>query len=306
MSVPTEEDLSRASRAREAALLMRFLSGVLLGTPEMAELRDVLPAAVLANPPEPSPEYLHSYSHYAAALNCGERNIKRLVATGKPTIRGQPADFPPFDDRGKFLSWWQRHMGREPGPHVRAFVGAAATVEKPDAQAPPAEPPPVPPKDEEKKKDAAPPPLAYEDAGAGGFEASVRELRSTVAAAQNRLRRAMVAVPLDEGLVASCNKAVQQQMDLLRKSENDLFEFQQKRGELVPKSEIREDWRTLLSALRRMRERMEANVESALAKTSQFTREQLALVKTAVGEERAREDQLLRTSKFWRASPDHV
>lgn len=311
MSAPTEDDLSRAGRAREAALLLRFLAGVLLATQEMAELRGVLPAEVLANPPEPSPEYAHPYSYYAAELSCGERNIKRLVAVGKPSVRGQPADFPPFDEPGKFLAWWDRRMGKEPGPHVRAFAAMAPEV-PPAAETKTAEvaagspataPPAASSADGSPSPPALPPPaapLSFEFSGVGGFEESVRELRATVAAAQNRLRRAMSATPIDEGLVRSCTKAVQEQMDLLRKSENDLFAFQQKRGELVPRSEIREDWRTLLSALRRMRERMETNVESALAKSAAFTPDQVALVKSCVGAERAREDQLLRTSKFWR------
>lgn len=309
MSAPDANELERVARGREAVLLLKFLSGLLLATPEMAELRGVLPADVLANPPDPQPDYRHPYAYYAKALNCGERNIKRLVAAGRPAQRGAPPDFPPFDDKALFLSWWRRHMGRDPGAHVLAFVGAAA------ASAAPSDASPAGPDAAEKKPTADPkgapptptaPPMPFEFVGVGGFEGSVRELRSTVAAAQKRLRDAMMATPLNESLVASCNRTVREQLDLLRKSENDLFDFQQKRGELVPKSEIREDWRTLLSALRRMRERMENNIATALAVTTQFSPEQIALVKTAVGAERAREDQLLRTSKFWRRGSDNV
>ena len=192
-------------------------------------------------------------------------------------------------------------MRRDPSSRVLAFArpaaGALPAAESRDNVVTTTPSPPLPL--------TAKPETPFDFNGAGGFEESVRELRAMVAAAQRRQRAAMSATPLDESLVSSCTRTVEKQLDLLRKAENDLFEFQRKRGELVPLIDIREDWRTLLAALRQMRRRMAGNISDELAKSSAFTAEQLERVRAAVESERSREDQLLRGSKFWRR-PDDV
>lgn len=304
------EGEATVQHAREGELLRKWCSGRVLAPGEAAELARVLPPAVLADPPMPRAYYAHEYDHYAALLNCGVRNIKRYVALGR---EAKPeADFPPFDDPPKFLGWWERRMRRRPPADVLTFVRHGHTVGvvaagsipppvtpaasvpsaagRPTASTPPADPTKAP---------------GFEDAGAGGFEQSVRALRATVASSQKRLRDAMARDPLDEGLVASCSRAVREQLDLLRKAENDLFTMQRDRGELIPRTEVREDWRTLLAALRQMRRRMADNTVATLSRLGLFSPEQLAHVAHAVETERDREDQLLRGSVHWRRS-EHV
>jgi hypothetical protein len=300
MSAPSEQDFQRLRVDREVALLRKFLAGVVLPPEAMIDLAHVLPPEVLANPPEAQPGYLKPYAHYAGLLGVTERQVKRLVSTGRHAVGA--VDFPPFDEPEKFLAWWVRRMKTEPSPRVRAFAATGKKDPAPSSTAPGTATPGETGKTETPASTAP----RFNLAAAGGFAESVRELRMTVAAAQLRLRTVMTAEPLDESLVASCNRAVREQLDLLRKSENDLFEFQQRRGELVPRTEVREDWRTLLAAMRQMRRRMEANVEATLATTGLFSPDQLQAVRAAVAEERSREDQLLRGSKFWRANPDDV
>lgn len=296
MNAPSAEDLARLNAEREVALLRKFVSGKRLAPEEMAGLSHLLPPAVLASPPDPVAEYRHTYAHYAPLLGVDVRQIKRYVQKGyeaKPS-----ADFPPFDEPEHFVTWWRLHHRGEPAPGIVAFTATG----KKAAAATQSAPGPEPAAAAKASASAEPtaPPLRFDFTGAGGFEESVRELRITTAAAQARLRAAQQRDPLDEGLVKSCSGAVERQMDLLRKSENDLFEFQRRRGELVPRAEIREDWRTLLSALRQMRRRMADNIAADLLKSGKFAPEQIVLVKAAVETERAREDQLLRGSKFWR------
>lgn len=303
---------------RCAALLRRWTSGKKLTPPEMSEIQHLLPPGILANPPAASTSYRHAYDFYATALGCDVRNIKRYVQIGR-AISPEP-ELPPFDDPPAFLGWWQRRMKHAPNERVLAYARSAtppagsasatsdaarsATSTSATADAsrsttpvaasgatPPAGTPPAPP-------------LGFAFAGVGGFENSVIELRATTAAAQDRLRRAMNAIPHDESLVTSCTTAVSKQLELLRKAENDLFDMQQKRGELLPRTEVREDWRTLLAALRQMRERMADNIVAHLSTLAAFTPEALSHVRAAVLSERLREDQLLRGSVHWRQSPD--
>lgn len=317
--VPTSEQLVHIKRAREAALLRRWTSGRKLTPAEMSEIQHLLPPGLLANPPIPDPAYQHRYGHYATALDCDVRNIKRYVRIGREA-KPEP-DLPPFDDPPRFLDWWRKHMKHEPNERVLAYArvssagnGAASATPSPTgsasaipgATAAGGTPPPGAPQSGARsgKEEAEREVLGFTFGGVGGFEASVIELRATTKATQTRLRTAMTAVPLDEGLVATCTLAVSKQLDLLRKAENDLFEMQQKRGELIPRTEVREDWRVLLAAMRQMRERQAANVVAALSIGGAFTPEMLEQVRAAVNAERLREDQLLRGSMFWRQSPD--
>lgn len=282
----------------------------------MAEIQHLLPAGLLAHPPAASTSYRHSYDFYATALGCDVRNIKRYVRIGR-AVSPEP-ELPPLDDPPAFLGWWQRRMKHAPNERVLAYArtGAGSSSAVSDAvrsSSPSAAtaagaalsalplPAPTPPAS---ATSPSAPPLGFAFAGVGGFEASVIELRATTAAAQDRLRRAMNATPHDESLVTSCTSAVSKQLELLRKAENDLFDMQQKRGELLPRSEVREDWRTLLAAFRQMRERMADNIVGALSTRGTFTPESLDHVRTAVLAERLREDQLLRGSVHWRQSSD--
>jgi hypothetical protein len=152
----------------------------------MAELQHLLPPVVLANPPDARADYRHEYAHYAAQLGCDVRNIKLYVAVGRG-VKPDP-DLPPFDSPPDFLLWWRRRMSRPPSEKVLAFARSVAAP-GPSASATP--PPPLPPAAGAPPPPAEPKaaPLAFDLTGAGGFEASVRELRATVAAAQRRLRR---------------------------------------------------------------------------------------------------------------------
>jgi hypothetical protein len=305
VSAPTAEGLERIRADREAGLLRQFAYGRRLAMEEMSVLQHLLPVDILSNPPAPTVEYLHAYAHYASLLKCDVRQIKRYVQIGR---EAKPqADFPPLDRAGDFPSWWRRHHKGQPSPAILAFAATA----KPAA-------PPVPPAAASVPAAAAPSgatvpgadltaePIAFDLSGVGGFEASVRELRATAAAAQIRLRRAMGANPINEELVSSYSRAVEKQIDLLRKAENDLFDFQKQRGELVSRTEVREDWRTLIAGLRQMRRRMRGNVVDTLLKTGKFSPELVQLVGAAIEEERAREEKLLCGSVFWRRTPDHA
>lgn len=322
------ENQQHEERGRRcAAFLRRWTSGKKLTRTEMSEIQHLLPPGILATPPSASTSYRHRYDFYATALSCHVRNIKRYVQIGR-AISPEP-ELPPFDDPPAFLGWWQRRMKHAPNERVLAYARSVATApagssasaasdavrsstsSSDSAQSPPpsststvSAPASSPPLSTTPPMPPSAPPLGFAFAGVGGFEASVIELRATTAAAQDRLRRAMNATPHDESLVTSCTTAVSKQLELLRKAENDLFDMQQKRGELLPRSEVREDWRTLLAALRQMRERMADNVVASLSTLAAFTPEALVHVRTAVIAERLREDQLLRGSVHWRQSSD--
>lgn len=228
-------------------------------------------------------QYKRSIRDYAPFLGMDARNLTRYVTRGKKL-----GEIPPLDNPPAMLDWWSKHIKRQAPEGVLQYASRPPPFS--DNRAPDAAKKTVPP--------AAPVPFDFQ--GPGGFSESVRELRMTVAAGQARLRRAMQADILNEGLIASCQRGVREGMELLRKSENDLFDLQRKRSELLVRAEVIDDWRTLLAGLRQMRRRMGDNIGAILATNGGFTPEQIEMVRSAVAQEREREDQLLRGAKHWR------
>lgn len=289
------------------ALLRRFLVGEKLPSAERAPLESLLPASVLDAPPRPRADYRHELGHYSAAITCNVRTVKRWIAIGKSA---NPPALPPLDEPAKMLSWWERLQAagliKHRVPQVvidysrtsawmdttAAKRAAQEAAESAEASKLPSPPPPV------EKKQGSVKEYDFANITAGGLSESVQHLRVTLAATQLRLKNAMMASPVDEGLVSSLTRAVEKGVDLLRKAESDLFDIQKKRGDLVSIADVREDWATLLMSLRMMRDRMIDNICRELAGV--FTPDQVVGIRAAITREREREDKLLRGAKHWK------
>lgn len=128
-----------------------------------------------------------------------------------------------------------------------------------------------------------------------GLEAAVQTLRQNVEALSQMLARAMNNP--DDTNLAHYQRRFEEAFDQLRKAEGSLLALRKSRGELAPRTEFRSDLHTLMTGLRGMMRRRADNICSALADA--LTPEQLGLVRAAVVAEGERDEQLLRSSRYW-------
>jgi hypothetical protein len=213
----------------------------------------------------------------------------------------------PLDDPPAFLAWWARRMDNRPPATVRDWANRSPSVPASTVLA------------ASKNSSAGQGAAAGHPAGAGaerstrvaidmatlsghGLEAAVQTLRQNVEALSQLLAQALKDP--DDSQLAHYQKRFEDAFDQLRKAEGSLLTLRKARGELAPRSEFRADLHNLLTGLRGMMRRRADNVTAALAKVPGFTAEQLGLVRAAVSAEGALDEQLLRSSRFWRVGPD--
>lgn len=305
-AAPTLADLGRVKLSRQAALIRRWAGGSILSAEEMADVAHVLPPAVLADPPRPRPKYLHEYDYYAAQLGYHVRNIKHWVTLGCREARLPP----PLDDAEALVGWWERmralgHLKQQVPQRIldyahkaqAAAAAAAAASSHPAGKLSVPAPAPAAP-------GATPAPTSapgtarvkLDELQAVGLAGAVAELSVQLAAAQKLLRESR-ETGMDEITINRRQKAFDSILDSLRKTEDSWHKLQEARGELAPVSDFRRDLLTIATTLRGMMRRRADNVCAALA--GALSVEQLALVRSAIEKEGAREQALLRSARHW-------
>jgi hypothetical protein len=307
---PTAEELAALREAGRAAVLRRWCSGHSLTVVEMAAVSDLLPPAVLANPPRRRSGYREELDYYAKALGYDVRSIKRLTGLGK--LAGLPC---PLDDLGRIADWWDemkvRGFIKQAVPHrVLEAAGRIASPAEPVTDAALLGPgtaavaPAAPPTAALPAVPAAPvagTKINVDDLRSVGLAEAVKELSLQLAADQQELRTARVA-GMSEGVVSRRQKTYNTTLESLRKTEESLLKLQEARGELVALADVRADLTTLLTTLRGMRRKLADNICEKLA--GDFTAEQLGKLRGALAFEAAREETQLRTAKHWKRGPD--
>lgn len=285
-------------QARIAKLISAWANATRRLTPEeIAEVEAEHPGLINAQPPlttaaapfelhgaPPLPAklrgyYLYPLKHYAAIYgydaNSGERTIKRFVGIGRNTV---PHDLPPLDEPAKMPGWWRSHHPRREVPAgIRRAVALAvvnaplATEPEPQQTPPPAPEPPTP-------RPPALPPAAESDRL--DFPAQVDELRRVVTSHLHQLRAAS-AEEAPENLADSVDRAewarskaervegaqrnYKSSLEMLRKAENDLVEWQKSHGELAPRSTVATEVSRIVGAIHAAVKRLTKNVRPRLA-----------------------------------------
>jgi hypothetical protein len=305
--VPTQAALLELRESARAAILRAWVNGQVLTADQMAQVSDLVPPRLLANPPAPRLGYRHEQVHYAGVYGCDLRTIKRYVGLGKKARRPCP-----LDDPAAMPRWWEevkaiglikqavsQHIldaaAKAPPPAVSpGLLAPAGSSAAPGASVP------------------AAPSVALPGAGTKvdfgnlrgvGLEAAVRELEIQLDANQRALREAMERGENDI-IVSKRKKHFEDTLDLLRKTEDSLQKLQAARGDLAPVSEFRSDLTTILTTLRGMKRKLAENVCAALA--DRFTPEQLQIVRDAIGVEARREETLLRNARHWQRTSEGV
>lgn len=293
--IPTAAHLVALRSAREAELLLQFCDGKVLGAEEMAEVAHILPPEVLANPP--APELVRAPEAYAAEIGTSKRTVFRWLELGRKN-----KDHCPVDDPAQMLGWWARNMTHKVPDYVSEWVARAKTI--PRAQVATnsrtaharvgagALPDP---------KGAQPDRLAIDinKLGGQGLESSVLILKQIVEA-NGQLLASAFNDPNDSSL-AHYQSRYEKSVEMLRKADQSLLALQKARGDLAPRGEYRNDLVNLLVGLRGMLRRRADNVCAKLS--TSLSPEQLGLVRAALVAEAARDEKLLRTSRFWIEEP---
>lgn len=259
----------------------------------------------------------HPLKHYAAvygyAAEGDAKTIKRFVKKGK---EAQPRpDLPPLDDPAQMPAWWRRNFpNREVPPGIRR---AASAVHYVAAAVVPEIPPPVAPAD----SSSSPPPIAVvsplspppasssapTSRNVLDFAGQVDELRKVASDHLAELKKlsaeempATIVDPVDQAKwgqakaekIASAQKTLTSSLEILRKSENNLVQWQQAHGELWNRAEVAVEVVRVISA-----------IDSAVKRLVKTVRPQL-VGKTEAEQERiwndARRDcfRILKLSKF--------
>ena len=308
----TAEHLADLKSTREAQLVRKFVSGRPLLELEMSELAHLIPAAALANPPPLRPEYRREIPEYAAEIGVHKRSVYRWVDAGV-----EARDPVPLDQPGQILAWWGRHMSRSAPEYLEKW---AANSNPRGVGAPPAavgseirplgERPKSESSDDANGDDRKSIRQAIDITAMSGMglEASVQLLRQTVEA-NAKLVAAALSNP-DDNALTHYQTRFEKGVDQLRKAEEALFKFQKMRGDLAPKSEFRADLIWLLTGLRGMLRRRADNTTAAARKAleplklpAEIIAQILGAVHAASTVESARDEQLLRSTKTWKAAP---
>jgi hypothetical protein len=286
----------------------KFALGRPLSEMEMAEVAHLLPAAVLADPPPFVVEYRREIPDYAAEIGVSKRTVYRWRDIGIET-----RDPVPLDNPGQILAWWARRFDREvPGHlvkwaanHASAGQGDAAAVSPPASKAPSPAAEDDEPGDTQKVQRQA---IDLKGLSGMGLEASVQLLRQTVEA-NSKLLATALANPNDDAL-AHYQGRYEKSVEQLRKAESALFQFQKLRGDLAPRTEFRADLVAMLTGLRGMGRRRADNLTSAVGKAiaslqlaPAVAAQILGAVRAAATAEAEKDEQQLRSARFWKTSP---
>ncbi len=303
----TAEHLADLKSTREAQLVRKFVSGRPLLELEMSELAHLIPAAALANPPPLRPEYRREIPEYAAEIGVHKRSVYRWVDAGVEARDPVPLDYP-----GQILAWWGRHMSRSAPEYLEKW---AANSNPRGVGAPPAvmeEKSTVlknsSSDDEGDDRKSLRQAIDITAMSGMGLEASVQLLRQTVEA-NAKLVAAALNNP-DDNALTHYQTRFEKSVEQLRKAEEALFKFQKMRGDLAPKSEFRADLVSLMTGLRGMMRRRANNVTSAVRLSLDALKLEPAIVAQVLGRVHAateaegrRDEQLLRSSKYWTSLP---
>lgn len=261
----------------------------------MAEIAHILPAAVLANPPEPV--LTRAVEDYAKEIGTTKRTIYRWR-----DIARAAKDPVPLDDPAKMRAWWSRNMTHKIPDYLNDWVSRAKST-------PPVTVPgatnisPAGTGAGGGRQEGEQPDRSAIDIGSmkgHGLERAVVVLKQNVEACSQLLSEAYKD-PNDQRL-SQYQRRFEDAVEQLRKAENSLIALQKARGDLAPRTEFRSDLVTIALGLRGMLRRRADNICSLMS--GHLTPEQLGHLRAALIAEGQRDEKLLRTSRFWTVAPD--
>lgn len=276
-------------KARETALLSRYVRGGKVSAAELAEIQHLLPsvegAEVAALIPfvgaatKPA-HYQKPLRDYVPTFDRHLRVIKGWVAVGKKALdgNGNPApDLPPLDDPPAMAAWWERHMKQRPPAKLLSLAVAARTQ-------------PLSSEAREKSE-----PVDVSKIDIDNLD-SLRQARRYLAAVDQKLSAAYAAG--DEAQIRRWQKPFNEALDSARKAEAAQREAAKAAGDVIPKAELFSDLSQLLEVLRQMRSTMRRRICARLADLGP---ELLERIGVAIDLERESEDGVLRQLKQFRS-----
>ena len=227
--------------------------------------------------------YQHRLKHYAAVYGydpeSGERTIKRFTSIGRNTV---PHDLPPLDEPARMPAWWRsHHPGREVPTGIRRAAAAVVVNAEPQQTPPPTPEPSIPappaPTLPPAPREATPPAVESDRLD---FPAQVGELRKIVTEQLQQLRAASAEVA-PENLTDSVERAewarskgerveaaqrnYKSSLDMLRKAENDLVEWQKSHEELKPTAQVATEVGRIVGAIHAAVKRLVKTVRPRIA-----------------------------------------
>jgi hypothetical protein len=260
----TQLDASQLAAGRDkrrARLFARHADGARLTAAERAEIADLVAsadAAATANDLklEPPPAHArrtglaHGLQHYAELLGVGLRTIVRWHVEGR-----KAKDYCPLDDLEKLGAWWARlHPGR--ALDVRVVLAVERILDPVGAQVAEVISPNVIGDSKgagraagEAAGEAEParPGIVLDDVAAGSLDQTLHTLGRIHVANTQLLERAFRSGSQAE--VDACHRNVERSAKMLVSAQASLDEHLKRRGDLVPREEIKAELLSLHSAM---------------------------------------------------------
>lgn len=283
MAGPLSPELLR--KARETALLSRYVRGGKVSTSELAEIQHLLPAnegaevAPIVLPQAPAGDRSQYKKHLRDYVPIYERHlrvIKGWIAVGKKAVdgNGRPApDLPPLDDPPLMAAWWEKHMTQRVPAKLLSFAVTART------------------QGEERKAES----VNVEDINVDNLN-SLRQARRYLVAIDRNLSAAYATG--DEAGIRRWQKPFNEASESVRKLEAAEREAAKARGDVLPRSEVFTELSQLLELLRQMRSTMRRRISTRLSDLGPALLERIG---AAIDLEREGEDIVLRQAAIFRS-----